>query len=107
MTTRERIVGAVLCGGCRVWRSAGGRPAGRRRDRAGQEKPSRTYYGDGRWWDREMLVAAGVLPPIQSPQLSRPQLSAFNDANAATRRAHWRRLHTVPVSAVAVTNHPG
>ena len=39
-----------------------------------------------------MLVAAVALvcflrSKFQSPQLSRPQLSAFNDANAATRRA--------------------
>ena len=38
MTTSERIAGAVLCGGCRVLRSAGGRPP-ERPDRIGSEQP--------------------------------------------------------------------
>ena len=83
-----------MCGGCRVSRSgAGGRPAGATGpDRSTGEAELDTYDGDGRRWDREMLVAAVALvcflrSKFQSPQLSRPQLSAFNDANAATRRA--------------------
>jgi len=40
--------------------------------------------------------------------LSRPQLSAFNDANAATRSAHWRRRHYYePTASKQASSGPG
>ena len=98
MTTSERIAGAVLCGGCRVLRSAGGRPP-ERPDRTGSEQPraGRAMETDGGgiercWW---LLLPLCASSDPNSDLLSCRVLSFQLSTTRTPQRdaQHWRRLH--------------